>query len=154
MKSSDTALQLTTGAILTEPDRRGELYALYLSHKKAQRDQNAMFDAAFLESIDNYGEFELPGPDGERKRVYAGKRKSTKCNDPAATLDAILSAVGGDVATVASFMSANAWKPGACREPLDGKWSDHFTVEESKDLKTGKAKKPVLMLADDRYTAR
>ena len=118
--------------------------------RKRAAELVAMIDEASVEFIDRTG-IEPETLDG--KRFYVGKRKTTKCKSPAATLDAILSAVGGDVETVASFMSANAWKPGACREALDGEWSEHFTVEESKDLKTGKAKK-TLLLADDRYTAR
>lgn len=65
----------------------------------------------------------------EDKRLYLGHTKRVKCNDPAATLEAILTETGGDFDAVCECLSSGAFKHGACRKPLGEKWEQHFTEE-------------------------
>ena len=149
---SEQELIRSIGA-LEESERAEDAVAL-LSRisvaKDRMRDLDKMVKEAVIEFIDRTG-LEPTTLDG--KRYYVGIVKRTKCNDTRAALEALLNATGGDLDAIAECLSSNALKPGACRKSLDGTWDDHFTVTESPDLKTGKAKR-TLQLADDRYSAR
>lgn len=102
-----------------------------------------------LQWLDEHGDIELP--DG--RRIYPGWNRRTVCKDTAATLEAIISATGGDIEAVAECLSANCFKPGACRGPLRDEWPRHFEQREIRDIKTGKVKRGI-KIADDKYTTR
>lgn len=74
-------------------------------------------------------------------RYYAGTNKAVKCKDHDATLQAVLTATGGDVSAVARCLASSAWKHGACREVLPAdEYEGLFETVETKDLKTGTAR--------------
>lgn len=75
------------------------------------------------------------------KRLYIGQDKRTRCNDPAATLEALLTATGGDFGAVCDCLSSGAWKHGACRKPLGDAWDEHFTTETVDRVKVKEADK-------------
>jgi len=101
--------------------------------KALTRDLAAKSEAAVIAWIDTHGQIER----GE-VRYYTGPNKSVKCLNHEATVGAVLSAAGGDVATLARCLSSSAWKAGAVRELLPPDEMDGlFEVVVSKDLKTG-----------------
>ena len=138
---------LTTG----DRDKAVELWVAWEAQKKQDKERDAIIKAAFIEFCESYGDLELPGP--EPKRLYPGTVKRTKCKDTRVTFEALLELTGGDIDSIHECMSSGAFKHGACRKVLGDSWGDHFSVEEVKDLKTGKPKK-ALLLTDDRYTTR
>jgi len=80
------------------------------------------------------------------KRYYVGSTKRTKPADNEALAIAAVTACEGDFAAFAEVLSANAFKPGACKHLLGDEWGQHFTVETVDDIKTGKPKKSVQMI--------
>jgi len=101
--------------------------------KALTRDLSAKSEAAIIKWIDQHGQIER----GE-VRYYTGPNKTVKCRNHEATVEAVLSAAGGDVATLARCLSSSAWKAGAVRELLPPDEMDGlFEVVVSKDLKTG-----------------
>jgi hypothetical protein len=71
-------------------------------------------------------------------RHYVGDNRTTKCPAPSKTLDALLTATGGDMEKVAGLLASDPFKHGACREYLGGQWDDHFIVEVKPKLLEGK----------------
>lgn len=121
---------------------------VYEAFKRRVKEIDAAYKEAELAAVERLGGVDL----GDGRRLYVGTTKRTKCRDVAATLEGLLDATQGDVERIASCLSSNAWKHGACREYLSD-WDEHFHVEEVKDVKTGKAKRAV-QLADDRYSRK
>ena len=114
---------------------------------KTRKDQlsqiTALLEDAMLKHIIATGESITVG----MTRYYAGVDKVTKCKDPRALLETML---GLDIDTAADCLSANAWKPGQCREALGDAWHEHFEVTERDRLKEGKPQR-TLQKADIRF---
>lgn len=85
-------------------------------------------------------------------RLYVGEERKIKCRDFKGTLEAILSASGGDMEALVSCLSSNAFKPGACRETLPpSKYRDLFVTTVEPDLKKGIAKKQKLLSVNKNF---
>ena len=78
------------------------------------------------------------GVDTATTRFYVGDKKTTKCRDTRAAVDAILQAAGGDFDEFMACLSSQPLKHGQCRAVLGDDWGQHFTTETAPDLKTGK----------------
>lgn len=113
---------------------------LLASLKSRVKEIDANHKAALLAWLQYHGELEV----GET-RYYVGSEKHTKCNNNRTAIEAILTTCGGDVDSLASCISANGLKPGACKLVLgDDGFASHFTTIVMPDVKTGKPKRKVL----------
>lgn len=84
-------------------------------------------------------------------RYYIGTDKTTKATDQQKVLETLMDKLGGDIELVCSCLSANAWKPGACRKLLPPESFDAlFVTTEKPDLLTGKPKRG-LQKVDQRF---
>ena len=79
----------------------------------------------------------------EDVRLYPGTKKTTRCNDVRACLEALIDASHGELDQVAGCLASSAWKHGACRIVLDEKWDRHFTETVEADVLTGKPRRVV-----------
>lgn len=108
--------------------------------KSAIREIDQQLKAALLEWLNAEPGRSLEiGP----VRYYVGTKKKTVAGDAEKLLDALFTATGGDFQKVADCLGANAFKPGACRNPLGDDWAAHFTEIVEDDVKTGKPRKEV-----------
>ncbi len=64
---------------------------------------------------------------------YVGDEKTTKCRDAKALLARLLEV--SDMDTIASLLSSDPWKQGACKAVLGEEWDKHFDVETKGKLK-------------------
>lgn len=106
--------------------------------KAAVRQAEAMLQVQMIEWINCNGDLMI----GDI-RYYVGKTTKTKCRDNAKTIEALLTAAEGDVESVASYLSSQPWKHGACRTALGEAFDECFEVTEDIDVKTGKPLKSV-----------
>lgn len=84
-------------------------------------------------------------------RYYAGHHKETKCLNQRRAIEALLSAVSGDLDAFCLLLAARALKPGACRGVLDPEQYAHlFQTERKVVLKDGKVTKR-LIRTDERF---
>ena len=113
---------------------------------EAYRRLRSLVDTKTIEWIDTNGRDLVNGD----QRFYVGTDRKYVVADPTATYEAVFEACGGDVSSVTTFLSANAFKPGACRKILGDKFDAYFQTVESKSLETGKAKR-VVKMADAKY---
>ena len=75
-------------------------------------------------------------------RYYVGTKKTTKCQDKAGTIIALLEQTSGDFGDVAECLSSQPFKHGTVKGKIDEQTFDQlFTVEEQQDLKEGKPKR-------------
>lgn len=86
-------------------------------------------------------------------RYYVGVDKTVKCRDVKVTLDHMLNSAGGDLDRVVNCLSANAFKPGACKEVLSEEdWAKCFDTTSKDTLEEGKAPKaPGLKKIDTKF---
>jgi hypothetical protein len=86
--------------------------------------------------------------------VYiVGTKKTTKCIDVAATIQAVLEATGGDFTQLCAVLSSQPVKYGAAREVLgEARWAELFDVKVEATLE-GKPVKAVLKI-DRRFTRK
>ena len=78
---------------------------------------------------------------GEGNRLYVGPKKETRCLNPAAALEALIDATGGDITAVAEALAAQPFKNAAAAKLIGPAASDLWVTEEVPDVKTGKAKR-------------
>lgn len=107
---------------------------------RAAKELKSKADAALIEWIEKNGELN----DGQT-RWYVGRDKYTKVIDKAQTLKALVEATGGDIESIAQYLTSEPFKHGACGGVIDR--NEHFTTEIRKCLDTGK---PVKKLASSR----
>ena len=79
-------------------------------------------------------------PLGDGRRLYTAVESTTRVRDKAAALEALVRACGGDVATLASYLTSQPIKHGAAKKLLGDDWGDHFLTETKKKAKGGAAK--------------
>lgn len=113
------------------------------------RDLARQFKDQCIARIEASGDVPL----GDGRRLYVGPEKTTKSINNARTLEALLTATGGDEQAIAQLLSSQPWKHGACRAVLGDKWDECFVIEKKLDLKTGVAKKDLLVF-DPQFTKR
>lgn len=114
---------------------------------EATRELKARLEAAAIKWIEANGELEF----GDI-RYYVGPNKTTKCLNLSGTLEALLTATGGDFEAVVRCLSTSAFKHGACREALpESEYNALFKTEEVMDLKEGKPKGPRLQKVNERF---
>lgn len=74
-------------------------------------------------------------PLGDGSYWFAAFDKKTKCLDAAATLEALLMSVGGDVGKLATFIASDGIKHGASRQALDAEtFARLFETKETPKL--------------------
>lgn len=83
-------------------------------------------------------------------RYYVGVRKTTKCIDVAAAVDALLAASGGDMQAFVACLASDALKHGAAKKVLGEQWDRYFKVEAKPKLENEQPKKE-LMKVDERF---
>jgi hypothetical protein len=135
-----TALAKLTGDILAindtmTADQVLEVREKLLFAKAKIRELEKDMNDGLIEWMRVNGDLQI----SEDKRLYIGKDKRIKCNNTAATLEALLTKTGGDFDAVCDCLSSNAFKHGACRTPLGDDWDTHFDVEEIDEVKVKEA---------------
>lgn len=115
-------------------DAAVEMADRWIKQVKAERD------ALYKQRIEQSGEFTV----GTIRR-YIGFRNETKCIDVGRAVDAIFTAVDGDLVAAASCLSSNALKPGECRRVLGDQFGSHFVTERKDEVKR-------VIVADTRFT--
>jgi hypothetical protein len=114
--------------------------------KQAIKELEAMAEESAIQWIDQNGDIVVGDV-----RYYVGKTKTTKCVDVRATMDAALTATGGDVDAMTELLSSGAWKHGACRKVLSpDDYERLFITTEKPDLKTDEPKRS-LQRVDQRF---
>jgi|13_taG_2_1085334.scaffolds.fasta_scaffold90657_2 hypothetical protein len=146
-----TELQGLNGAILAindESDAANVCEALDLIdvYKRAIREADRLLKEQLIDWINANGELTI----GE-KRYYVGNTKKTKPVNLERLCEAAITHAEGDFGAFAEALSANAFKPGACKALLGDEWGQHFIVEVVDDVKTGKPKKDIKVI-DERFT--
>lgn len=116
--------------------------------KRTMKEIDAALKESLIDWINRNGDITIG-----TKRYYVGTSKKTKPIDIERLCEAAITAAQGDFAAFAEALSANAFKPGACKQLLGGQWDDHFTVEVDQDVKTGKPKKSMQMI-DEKFTRK
>ena len=91
--------------------------------KTLTREYEALVKGAAEDYLANNGPVET-----QTERYYLGQSKTTKVKDKAAALEALLSAVGGDLERLAACLTAQPIKHGTARNFLGGEWAEHFDV--------------------------
>ncbi len=84
------------------------------------------------------------------ERTFVTEKKSTKCRNINAAVQAIFEAVGGDYESFCDTLSSNAIKYGAARKVLGDAFDAHFETKVELDLETSKPKK-VLASVNDKF---
>lgn len=130
----------TVNAITTEAQLEQVLEALNAVQfaKRKIREYEERFEESviFWMKANNVPYFELGGI-----RYYIGPNRTTKARSNRGVLEAILSAVKGDIDQVAAHLSANAWKYGMARASLgEDCFQELFETKEVDALKEGKPK--------------
>ena len=100
------------------------------------RKAAAMLEKIMIDNIQAHGQITV----GDI-RYYVGPESDTKLQEGKleAAVDAVLTAVGGDMAKFAGCLSTGAFKPGACEKTLDpDAFNALFVTTTQTDLKTGK----------------
>lgn len=113
--------------------------------KRMMKELDATLKESLIDWINRNGEINIG-----TKRYYVGTSKKTKARDMTRLCEAAITEAGGDFDAFAEVLSANAFKPGACKALLGDKWGQHFAVEIDQDVKTGKAKKSVQVI-DEKF---
>jgi hypothetical protein len=84
--------------------------------------------------------------------VFLGEKRSpAKPRDKVAAMDALLSRVGGDLEAFAELLSANALKPGACKQMLGEEFDAYFEVAVSPAVKEGKRPPRGVVVVNTRF---
>lgn len=111
------------------------------------RARERELEAAMVEWIDRNGELTIG-----TTRYYVGRSTDTKCVDVRGTLERAFADVGGDFDALAGLLSANAFKPGACKRALSPEtFALGFASAESRELKAGEPRKRGLQKTDTRF---
>jgi len=113
--------------------------------KRRIKEIEVTFKDALIEWINLNGDIEIG-----TKRYYVGTTKKVKPRDMIRLCEAAITAAEGDFETFADSLSANAFKPGACKKLLGDQWGQHFEETIDEDIKTGKPKKTVQVI-DERF---
>lgn len=101
-----------------------EIRERILFAKSTLRDMERDLNESLMEWMSKNGNLII----NPEKHLYIGYDRRIKCNDVAATLEALLVATGGDFGAVTDCLSSNALKHGACRRPLGDDWDQHFNM--------------------------
>jgi len=136
---ADTAIQGLDLERAT-PDQMRQAIEFVDALKARTKQLGDAFEAAAIAWLQFHGDLTV----GDN-RYYVGTTKRVRCNDPAATLDALLTASDGSVEAIVQALKADPFKPGTTKtllgEPLFDK---HFQTIVIPDLKTGKPLRRVL----------
>lgn len=95
------------------------------------KEQERLLNESLLEWMRANGDLHIT----PETRLYIGRDKRVKCIDPAATLEAVLVATGGDFGAVCDCLAAQPFKHGAARKPLGEAWPEHFNEEWADTVK-------------------
>ena len=87
-------------------------------------------------------------------RYYPGTNRTTKCVDKAETINTILNAAEGDLATLAAMLSSQPFKHGAVKALLEKTgqadfYDSLFTTEDKPVLKDGKPTQTLRVINTD-----
>lgn len=142
-------IQLETDGLSINPDTSVEVIADVLNRlqviKERTREAEALIEQRLVERIREAGPFVVG-----TIRYYVGVKRTTKCIDVPATLDALLTVTGGDWGAMAQLLAAQPVKHGAAKGVLDEATYDRlFKVDEADELREGKLQK-----ADTRFLNR
>jgi hypothetical protein len=75
-------------------------------------------------------------------RYYVGTKKTTKCMDVPAAVEALLAKLGGDFGGLCELFASQPLKHGACSKVFsEDEYKTFFTVDEADELKEGKPAK-------------
>lgn len=101
------------------------------------RELKQLHEAKMIERIERDG----PIVAGDI-RWYVGAKKMTRCSDVPATVEALLTATGGDLTRFSEHLSSGAVKYGAARQTLPAdEYGRLFVTTEEPELKEGKPTK-------------
>jgi len=110
------------------------------------RALKARVEAAAIRHIEAHGPFT-----SGTTRYYVGANKTTRCLDVRKTVEAVLTAAGGDVDAFVECLSAGAFKPKRTCALLGEGADVLFETRETKDLKTGEVGAKRLQAVDERF---
>lgn len=113
--------------------------------REAVKHYEALADDASLEYLQRHGSVQT-----DSERFYVGTKRTTRCQNTRATVEAILTVTGGDLDTLCGLLASQPLKPGGCKAVLGPEWDRHFETSEVPDVLTGKPKKEVKRV-DPRY---
>lgn len=102
--------------------------------KKTAAELLSQVDAAMQAHIEATGRDIIDGD----IRWYVGPKNTVKCKD---VKGAVQWFYANNLDALEECLSANAFKHGACKEPMGDAWGQFFTVDDSNTLKDGKATK-------------
>lgn len=102
------------------------------------RQYEALADEASLDYLQRHGSVTT-----QTERYYVGTKRTTKCRDARATIEAILTATGGDLDRLCSLLASQPLKHGGCKAVLGNEWDKHFETVEVPDVATGKPQRVV-----------
>lgn len=148
--TEQTELQALSGEVVAIHDEveAGQVAAIIDkmdAYKRRIKEIDATLKEALIDWINANGELTLG-----TKRYYVGSTKKTKPVDRIKLTIALIEAVQGDFDSFDEMLSANAFKPGACKKLLGDEWGNHFEETIVEDVKTGKPKKDVKVI-DERF---
>jgi hypothetical protein len=88
---------------------------------------------------------------GDKLVLLGEKRYPAKPRDTVAALDAVLSAVHGDLEEFAELLAAGALKPGACKALLGEEFAAYFEERTAPAIKEGKRAPRGIVVIDTKY---
>lgn len=104
--------------------------------KEARSD---FYRERMVEWLQEHGDLEWDG-----RRWYLGSKRTVRLVVPVGELvDAVLKAVGGDLAAFCQTLTASPFKAGYLRDVLGDEWRRCFREESVPDVKTGKPRREV-----------
>jgi len=134
----------------TPIERVAEVYSAMSFVRERAKELQGILEQQLFEWIEVNGPIHI----GETILFVGTVRKPPKCQNLPATVEAILQACGGDFDQFCQHLSANAIKPGACKQTLSAeKYAELFKVEEREELQCEEAAKAErkLQKADQRF---
>ncbi|MBK8246430.1 MAG: hypothetical protein IPK85_03390 [Gemmatimonadetes bacterium] len=140
---------LATRLDALSPEEIGDFYTRRQALNTLWRDFCQQTDKAIIEIItERRQDVPIQSAMGVR-RLYVSPEKKYVCEQPTATLSALMVATGGDIEAVAGSLSSGAFKVGACRKHLGDDFDRHFTMTLTPDLKEGAGLKKVLKVTKE-----
>lgn len=116
---------------------------------EVQRELKERVNKAAIKYIQANGDIQ----DGTR-RFFVGPNKTTKCLDLRKTVEAVLTAAGGDIDALVDVLSTDAFKPGATKKLIKDKAKDLFETKETNKLELEQAKPEMkLQEVDSRFAS-
>jgi hypothetical protein len=143
-KGSTTAIEILETQIhfipLGDDEHLAHVIGRLQTLKARVRELDQMYKDKLLERIDEHGPVTIG-----QIRYYAGFEAETISLNSVDVLDALFTAVGGDMQQVANCLCSQPFKPGACRSVLPPEqFNLLFSTVEKKKAKEGKPVRKVL----------